>query len=88
MEIMLPVWTALPRSQVAASKLGSLQGATVALVDDNYDEDFTAELEVQLREQFKAIVKRFAKPSGSHPSPSSLIEEAALCDVAVVGIGM
>jgi hypothetical protein len=88
MDIMIPVWTAATSAQIADSTLDSLKGATIALVDDNYDEVFTDEVELHLREQFGALVKRFAKPNGSHPSPASLIEEAAKCRVAVVGIGM
>ncbi|HSW20644.1 MAG TPA: hypothetical protein VLJ86_25700 [Ramlibacter sp.] len=88
MDIMIPVWGAASGSHIAASNLESLRGAAVALVDDNYDEVFTDEVELQLREQYGALVKRLAKPNGSHPSPPSLIEEAASCRVAVVGIGM
>lgn len=88
MDIMIPVWEATAGSRIAASSLGSIKGATVALVDDNYDGVFTDEVERHLREHYGAVVKRFAKPNGSHPSPASLIEEAAKCRVAIVGIGM
>ena len=88
MELMIPTWGKSETSKTVGSNLASLQGATVALIDDNYDMVYTDEVELQLREQFGAIVKRFAKPNGSHPSPRSLIEEAAQCRVAVVGIGM
>lgn len=88
MEFMVPVWGVATGSQIAASNLMSIKGATVALVDDNYDEVFTDEVELHLREQYGAVVKRLAKPNGSHPSPRSLIEEAARCRVAVVGVGM
>jgi hypothetical protein len=90
-DIMIPVWAAGPSAgiqQAPASELRSLQGATVALVDDNYDEAFTNELELQLREQYGALVTRLDKPNGSHPSPAALLEQAARCRVAIVGIGM
>ena len=88
MDIMIPVWGAAAGAQIAPSSLGSIKGATVALVDDNFDSVYTDEVELHLREQYGALVKRFNKPNGSHPSPLSLIEEAAKCRVAIVGIGM
>ncbi|MES2999560.1 MAG: hypothetical protein V4787_02635 [Pseudomonadota bacterium] len=88
MEIMIPVWQDASDMQLAASSVHSLKGSTIALVDDNYDAVFTDELEKQLREAYGAIVKRFVKPWGSAPSPQSLIDEAAQCNLAVVGIGL
>ena len=88
MDIMIPVWDEDTGSQLAASSLGSIKGATVALIDDNYDPDFSEEVELQLREQYGALVTRLLKPNGSHPSPRALIEEAAKCRVAVVGIAL
>lgn len=88
MDIMIPVWGATAGAQVAASTLTSLRGARVALVDDNYDTFYTDVVEEHLREEYGAQVLRLNKPNGSHPSPASLIEEAARCRVAIVGIGM
>ena len=61
---------------------------TCLIVDDNLDIPFTTRLETLLAERAGATVKRLVKPSGTAPSPPSLIEEAAQADVAVVGIGL
>ena len=60
----------------------------IALVDDNLDIPFTTHLETLLTERSGARVRRLVKPSGTAPSPSSLIDDAAGSDVAVVGIGL
>jgi hypothetical protein len=88
MDIMIPVWQETLKPQIAKSDLKSLQGVSVALVDDNYDPSFTGQLENKLQELYGAVLKRLLKPHGSAPSPKSLIEEAAQCRVAVVGIGL
>ena len=88
MDIMIPVWQETAKPQLAKSDLDSLKGATVALVDDNYDPSFTDQLEHKLREAYGVVIKRLMKPHGSAPSPKSLIEEAAQCRVAIVGIGL
>ncbi|MGE4240470.1 MAG: hypothetical protein AB7E83_08425 [Ramlibacter sp.] len=88
MEILIPAYTEREEKHQADSKLASLQGATVAFVDDNYDASFADELEEELKRTFGALVKRFVKPWGSAPSPKELIEEAARCQVAIVGIAM
>jgi hypothetical protein len=87
-EIMIPVWREKVESQLANSTLQTLEGVTVALVDDDYDFEYTNEVEKVLGEEYGAIVKRFLKPYGSAPSPKSLIDEAAKCDVAIVGIAL
>jgi hypothetical protein len=88
MEIMIPVYQEREEKNLALSKLESLKGATVALVDDNYDAEFTDELEAELARTYGALVKKLVKPWGSAPSPESLIAQAAECDVAVVGIAL
>jgi len=88
MELMIPVWLESATPQLASSDLKSIQGAAVALVDDNYDPSFTGQLEEKLRAAYGVVVKRLMKPHGSAPSPKSLIEEAAQCRVAIVGIGL
>ena len=88
MEIMIPVWIEPETAQIAPKGLASLRGATVALVDDNYDEPFTSHLEKLLKEVHGAIVDRLIKPLGSAPSPKSLIERAAKSQVAIVGIAL
>jgi len=88
MEIMVPVWERTAGAQLADSKLRSIKDATVALIDDNYDPDFSDEVALQLREQYGAIVNRLLKPNGSHPSPPALIEEAARSRVAIIGIAL
>ena len=57
-------------------------------VDDNLDIPFTTHLEALLTERSGARVRRLVKPSGTAPSPSSLIDDATGSDVAVVGIGL
>lgn len=88
MEILSPVWPAVPTPGAAKTRPQGLPGATVALVDDNLDVPFTTHLETLLAERYGARVRRFVKPSGTAPSPPALIEEAAGSDVAVVGIGL
>ncbi|MES2999569.1 MAG: hypothetical protein V4787_02680 [Pseudomonadota bacterium] len=88
MEIMIPVWQESTETQLAASDLQGLKGVSVALVDDNYDAEFTDEVANVLEQTYGALVKRLVKPWGSAPSPKTLIEEAAQCRVAVVGIAL
>ena len=88
MEILSPVWASAAEGSAAKRRLRGLAGATVAIVDDNLDIPFTTRLETLLAERAGATVKRLVKPSGTAPSPPSLIEEAAQADVAVVGIGL
>lgn len=88
MEIMIPVWEQTAAPQIARNDLKLLKDTEVALVDDNLDVAFTDQVERKLREAYGAIVKRLIKPLGSAPSPKSLLEEAATCRVAVVGIGL
>ncbi|HXX83938.1 MAG TPA: hypothetical protein VEN29_08120 [Casimicrobiaceae bacterium] len=88
MEIMIPVWPESVTDELARSDLEALRGVEVALVDDNLDPDYTNEVEKELVETYGAIVKKFIKPLGTAPSPKSLIEEAANCHVAVIGMAM
>ena len=88
MEIMIPAPRAALAQDVVASTLKSLKGISVALVDDNFDMDFTDEVEKVLRAEYGADVKRLLKPWASHPSPAELIEEAAKSQVAIVGIAL
>lgn len=88
LEVMIPVWIEPDKAQIAPKVLEGLRGARVALVDDNYDEPFTTHLEKLLREVHGAVVERFVKPLGSAPSPRTLIERAAQCQVAIVGIAL
>lgn len=88
MEIMIPVWQHKAAPQIAKSDLRLLKDTTIALVDDNLDVAFTDQVELKLRETYGAVVQRLIKPLGSAPSPKSLIEQAAQCRVAVVGIGL
>lgn len=88
MEIMIPVWPENRAEELAKSDLQVLRGIEVALVDDNLDPDYTDEVEKQLVEAHGAIVKKFLKPLGTAPSPASLIQEAAKCRVAVIGMAM
>lgn len=88
MEIMIPVRLPRREAQIAQSDLKVLAGTSVALVDDNFDGEYTDEVERVLREEYGADVKRFLKPWGSAPSPKELIEQAALCRVAIVGIAL
>ena len=88
MEILIPVYEERDEKHLADNKLASLKGVTVAFVDDNYDAEFTDELEAELQRTYGALVKRLVKPWGSAPSPATLIEEAARCQVAIVGIAL
>jgi hypothetical protein len=88
MEILSPVWPAAVAARPAKQRPPSLAGASVALVDDNLDVPFTTRLETLLIERLGARVRRLVKPSGTAPSPPSLIDDAAKSDVAVVGIGL
>lgn len=88
MEIMIPVWLDEAAPQIAKTELGELRGATVAIVDDNFDEAFTSRIEELLVRSYGAVVDRLIKPLGSAPSPKSLIEQAARSQVAVVGIAL
>lgn len=88
MEILSPVWPAVTAARPAKRQPASLAGASIALVDDNLDVPFTLHLETLLTERFGAKVRRLVKPSGTAPSPATLIDDAAASDVAVVGIGL
>ena len=88
MEILIPVWPERTLVTTATDALRSLEGVDVALVDDGLDPDFTAELEAELRRSFGAVVKRLDKPSHNAGSPAAMIDEAARCKVAVVGIAL
>jgi hypothetical protein len=89
MEILSPVWPATSAPRPTKRRPRDLQGATIALVDDNLDIPFTTHLESLLMERHGVKVRRLVKPSGTAPSPPALIDDAA-ADVAaaVVGIGL
>ena len=89
MEILSPVWPATSAPRPPKRRPRGLQGATIALVDDNLDIPFTTHLESLLMERHGVKVRRLVKPSGTAPSPPALIDDAA-ADVAaaVVGIGL
>jgi hypothetical protein len=89
LEILSPVWPAAPSDRPPKVRPRTLQGATIALVDDNLDIPFTTHLETLLAERLRAKVRRLVKPSGTAPSPPDLIETAREgADAAVVGIGL
>jgi len=88
MELLSPVWPATSTPRPAKARPATLSGVRIALVDDNLDIPFTTHLETLLTERHGAKVRRLVKPSGTAPSPSSLIDDAAGSDVAVVGIGL
>ena len=88
MEILSPVWPAPSAARPAKRRPRGLAGASIALVDDNLDIPFTTHLEALLGERYGARVARLVKPSGTAPSPRTLIDEAAASDVAIVGIGL
>ena len=87
-EFLSPVWPERADARPAKKRPTSLEGATVALVDDNLDIPFTTHLESLMESRYGAQVKRLVKPSGTAPSPAALIADAAEADVAVVGIGL
>ena len=88
MEIMIPVWPERAVAHAAASDLDRIAGVQVAFVDDYLDPDFTNELERQLAEGPGAVVKHLVKPVGNAAAPKTMIDEAAQCRVAVVGLAM
>ena len=88
MELLSPVWPAATTPRPAKKRPVALAGVRIALVDDNLDIPFTTHLEMLLTERTGAKVRRLVKPSGTAPSPAALIDDAAGCDVAVVGIGL
>lgn len=89
MEILVPVWPARPRPTPAPRRLRRLEGAAVALVDDNLDAAFTERLEELLRARAGARVRRWVKPSGTAPAPAALLEEVAgWAEAAVVGVAL
>ncbi len=88
MEILSPVWPSGGAVRPPKRRPHTLAGARIALVDDNLDVPFTTRLEELLQERYGAGVRRLVKPSGTAPSPRELIDEAAGCDAAVVGIGL
>ena len=89
MEIMIPVWEqSEATAQRAESRLSALRGSRVALLDDNFDEPFSSQLEKLLSENYGAVIDRLIKPLGSAASPKALIEQAAEAEAAIVGIGL
>ena len=88
MELLSPVWPTASTPRPPKKRPSTLSGVRIALVDDNLDIPFTTHLETLLTERSAAKVRRLVKPSGTAPSPSSLIDDAAGSDVAVVGIGL
>jgi hypothetical protein len=87
-EFLSPVWPANAAPRPAKTRPAGLDGATIALVDDNLDVPFTTHLETLMQTRYGAKVRRLVKPSGTAPSPPALIADAAEADVAVVGIGL
>jgi hypothetical protein len=87
-EFLSPVWPASAVPRPAKKRPASLEGATIALVDDNLDIPFTAHLEALMETRYGAKVRRLVKPSGTAPSPPALIADGAEADVAVVGSGL
>jgi hypothetical protein len=89
MEFLSPVWPRAARPCPPKRRPPRLEGARVALVDDNLDAPFTTRLAALLHERTGAAVRRLVKPSGTAPAPAELIDEAARgADVAVVGVGL
>jgi hypothetical protein len=89
MEILSPVWPSSSAPRPTKSRPRALEGAVIALVDDNLDAPFTMHLETLLGSHYGAKVKRLVKPSGTAPAPRELIDEAATdTAAAVVGIGL
>jgi hypothetical protein len=88
MDILVPVWPAADTARTPTTRPASLAGARIALVDDNLDIPFTTHLEGLLSARHGATVERLVKPSGTAPSPRSLIDAAAGAHAAIVGIGL
>ena len=89
MEILSPVWPTAGGIRPPRRRPRTLQGATVALVDDNLDIPFTTHLETLLGERHGVKVRRLVKPSGTAPSPPALIDDAAgAAAAAIVGVGL
>ncbi len=89
MEILVPVWPVVASTGPAKQRLRDVRGARIALVDDNLDIPFTTHLEALLAEHHGAKVTRLVKPSGTAPSPTDLLDDAATtAQAAVVGIGL
>ena len=72
MEILSPVWPAGSARRPPRRRPQTLDGATVALVDDNLDIPFTTHLESLLAERHRVTVRRLVKPSGTAPSPPAI----------------
>ncbi|MBM3221712.1 MAG: hypothetical protein FJZ38_24080 [Candidatus Rokubacteria bacterium] len=87
-EFLSPVWPDRADARPPKKRPASLEGVSVALVDDNLDIPFTTHLETLMTTRYGAKVRRLVKPSGTAPSPAALIADAAEADVAVVGIGL
>jgi len=87
-EFLSPVWPDTTAARPPKKRPTSLEGVTIALVDDNLDIPFTTHLESLMASRYGAKVRRLVKPSGTAPSPAPLIADAADADVAVVGIGL
>ena len=88
MEFLSPVWPSAPPPRLPTRRPPRLEGARVALVDDNLDVPFTTRLGTLLHERAGAHVRRLVKPSGTAPAPAELIDAAADADLAVVGVGL
>jgi hypothetical protein len=88
MELMLPIWPKQVEVREATADIASVRGVELAFVDDYLDAELADEVEKQLTEAHGARVKRFIKKSGSTPSPKPVIEEAAKCGAAIVGVAM
>ncbi len=87
-EFLSPVWPSTPAARPATKRPQGLDGVSLALVDDNLDIPFATHLEALLQDRYGAKVRRLVKPSGTAPSPPSLIDAAAGAEAAVVGIGL
>lgn len=87
-EFLSPVWPDRADARPPKKRPATLEGVSIALVDDNLDIPFTTHLETLMATRYGAKVRRLVKPSGTAPSPAALIADAAEADVAVVGIGL
>ena len=88
-QLVNPLNEAVPQRIPAASRLGSLEGRTVALLDISKPGGsfFLDRVEQRLQDRYRvAVVVRAVKPTFAKPAPAGVIEKIRHVDAVIEGL--